>query len=192
MPKIILERGNISNFEGDAIICYSDTDISYKRNNLILQSLKYPNQEGYKNIVRSKLFGNEKEDKSKLLKELSAIGHVEIGNAVITKAYDFNVRHFIFVPYIDHDNESNHINSILLHQALRSAFTLATVYDVKRIAVPILRIKIPKKEFLDKIFSDLFEKKSQKILAEDEVLNITTAIAREFTNKSLQEIVTYR
>jgi len=192
MPKIILEAGDISKFEGDAIVCYCDTDISYKKSNVILQSLKYPSQRGYRSIVKSRLSGDEKEGKNKLLTELAAIGYVNLGNAVITKAYDFKVKYFIFVPYIDFDDESNHIDSILLHQALRSAFTLATIYDIKRLAIPILRIKIPKKEFIDRILSGIIEYKAVKTLSEYEVLSVTVAIAKEFANQSLREVVIYR
>lgn len=191
MVKITLGNGAISEFEGDAIVSFCDTDISYAKNNPILQLLKYPNQEGYKNLVKSKLFASEKEGKNKLLKELSAIGYVSIGNAIITKAYDFNVKNFIFIPFIDHDEEGNHITSVLLHQALRSAFTLATLYGLKTLAIPALRIRVPKQELMDRMMS-IFDNKPRKALTDDEIFNIVITISKEFDKQSLEEVIVYR
>lgn len=192
MPQILLETDSIGNFKGDGIFCYCDVDLSKNKNNQLLQILKYPNQEGYKNTIKSKILNSNKNSKSDLLKELSAIGEIQIGNAVITKAYELNAKYFIFIPYMDSEDINNHITSVSLHQALRSAFSLASLYNLSRVAVPILKIKIPKKDTFEKLLSLLWETKSPKTMTEDEILNIIIAISKEFSNSSLKEVVIYK
>jgi len=143
-------------------------------------------------MVVNQSYERNKEQENLLLKELSAIGFCEIGNAVITKAYGLDVKHFIFVPYIDNESPDNRINYVLFHHALRSAFTLANLYDIKRLAIPTLRAKVPKKEFMDKIIAGVFETKKQDLLNEKELTDITVAIAKEFESQSLEEIFIYR
>ena len=193
MAKIVLESGSILSFKGDALICFCDSDLTFKKNNPILQffSAKTRANSSQKMVVNQS-YEQNKEEEDLLLKELSAIGSCDIGNAVITKAYGLEVKHFIFVPYIDHDNSDNRINYVLFHHALRSAFTLANLYDIKRLAIPTLRAKVAKKEFMDKIIAGVFETKKQDLLNEKELTDITVAIAKEFENQSMQEIVIYR
>ena len=193
MAKIILESGSILSFKGDALICFCDSDLTFKKNNPILQffSAKTRANSSQKMVVNQS-YEKNKEEEDLLLKELSAIGSCEIGNAVITKAYGLGVKHFIFVPYIDNENPDNRINYVLFHHALRSAFTLANLYDIKRLAIPTLRAKVAKKEFMDKIIDGVFETKKQDLLNEKELTDITVAIIKEFENQSMQEIVIYR
>jgi len=193
MAKIILESGSILSFKGDALICFCDSDLTFKKNNPILQffSAKTRANSSQKMVVNQSYEQNKGQEDT-LLKELSAIGSCEIGNAVITKAYGLDVKHFIFVPYIDNENPDNRINYVLFHHALRSAFTLADLYDIKRLAIPTLRAKVAKKEFMDKIIDGVFETKKQDLLNEKELTDITVAIIKEFENQSMQEIVIYR
>ncbi len=192
MPKIILETDRINTFSGDAIFCFCDKDLANKKYNQLLQIIKYPNQEGYRDTVRSKLLNNDKNSKADLLKEIAAIGEINIGNAVITNGYELSSKYFIFIPYIDSNDPSNHITSVTLHQALRSAFLLACVYKLNRVAIPMLKIRIPKKSYFDKLMSLIFENKSPRLMSDDEILNITIAISKEFTNSSLKEVVIYK
>lgn len=193
MTKIILESGNILSFKGDALICFCDSDLTLKKNNRILQTFfeKTKLNSSQKNVI-NKSYSQSKEQEDNLLKELSAIGFCEIGNAVITKAYDIDVKHFIFVPYINNDNPNDKLNFVLFHRALRSAFTLANLYGVKRLAVPILRTKIAKKEFMDKVMSQVFDTTKKEILSEKELTDIIIAISKEFENQSLEEVFIYR
>lgn len=193
MTKIILESENILSFRGDALICFCDSDLTLKKNNRILQTFfeKTKLNSSQKNVI-NKSYSQSKEWEDNLLKELSAIGFCEIGNAVITKAYDIDVRHFIFVPYINSDNPNDKLNFVLFHRAIRSAFTLANLYGVKSLAVPILRTKIAKKEFMDKVISQVFDTKSKEVLSEKELTDIIIAISKEFENQSLEEIFIYR
>lgn len=193
MIKIILESGNILSFRGDALICFCDSDLTLKKNNRILQTFfeKTKINSSQKNVI-NKSYSQSKEWEDNLLKELSAIGFCEIGNAVITKAYDIVVKHFIFVPYIDNDNSDNKLNFVLFHRALRSAFTLANLYGVKSLAVPVLRTKIPKKELMDKVISQVFDTKKETTLNEKELTDIIVAISKEFEGQTLEEIFIYR
>lgn len=193
MAKIILESSNILSFKGDALICFCDSDLTLKKYNPILQAFfeKTKSDSSQKNVV-NKSYSQSKEQEDNLLKELSSIGFCEMGNAVITKAYDIEVKNFIFIPYLDSDNSENKLNFVLFHHALRAAFTLANLYDVKRLAIPIPRIKVPKKEFMDKIVSGVFELKKKETLGEKELTDIITAVSKEFESQSLQEILIYR
>ena len=193
MTKILIESGNILTFQGDALICFCDSDITYKRNNPILQTFaeNTKSNASYKKVINQSYLQN-KECEDNLLKELSAIGYCEIGNAVITKSYILNIKHFIFVPYVDHDNSENRLNYILFHQALRSAFTLANLYDIKRLAIPIPKSKFQKKDFMDKIFAEILSTNKGKGLDEKELTDIIIAITKEFVNQSLQEVFIYR
>ncbi len=193
MAKIILESGSILSFKGDALICFCDSDLTLKKNNRILQTFfeKTKLNSSQKNVI-NKSYGQSKEREDNLLKELSAIGFCEIGNAVITKAYDIDVKHFIFVPYIDNDNPNDKLNFVLFHRALRSAFTLANLYGVKSLAVPILRTKIAKKELMDKVISQVFDTKKETTLNEKELTDIIVAISKEFEGQTLEEIFIYR
>lgn len=193
MIKIILESGNILSFKGDALICFCDSDLTLKKNNRILQAFaaKTKLNSSQKNVI-NKSYSQSKEQEDNLLKELSAIGFCEIGNAVITKAYDIDVKHFIFVPYVDNDNPNNKLNFVLFHRALRSAFALANLYGVKSLAVPILRTKIAKKEFMDKVISQVFDTKKETTLNEKELTDIIIAISKEFEGQTLEKIFIYR
>ncbi|PJC54891.1 MAG: hypothetical protein CO028_00080 [Candidatus Levybacteria bacterium CG_4_9_14_0_2_um_filter_35_21] len=193
MAKIILESGSILFFKGDALICFCDSDLTLKKNNPVLQffSAKTRVNSSQKNVV-NKSYTQSKDQEDNLLKELSAIGFCEIGNAVITKAYDIDVKHFIFAPYIDNDNPDDKLNFVLFHRALRSAFALANLYGVKSLAVPILRTKIVKKEFMDKVISQVFDAKKDITLNEKELTDIIIAISKEFQNQTLEEIFIYR
>jgi len=179
MAKIVLESGSILSFKGDALICFCDSDLTFKKNNPMLQffSAKTRANSSQKMVVNQS-YEQNKEEEDLLLKELSAIGSCKIGNAVITKAYGLNVKNFIFVPYIDNDNQDNRINYVLFHHALRSAFTLANLYGIKRLAIPTLRAKVAKKEFMNKIIAGVFETKKQDLLNEKELTDITVAIVK--------------
>lgn len=193
MAKVTIESGNILSFQGDAFVCFCDSELTYKKNNPILQAFDQNTKanNSYQKVV-SQLYNKNKECEDSLNKELSSIGYCEIGNAVITKALGLRVKNILFVPYVDQNNPQTTLTHVLFHKALRAAFTLAVVYNAKTLAIPILRKKIPKREFFDKLFSGVFEVKPRKSLTEEETLNITIAIAKEFDNQSLQEVVIYR
>jgi len=193
MAKIILESGNILSFKGDALICFCDSDLTVRKNNPILSAFAAKTKSNSsQKLVINRSYAQSKEQEDNLLKELSAIGFCEIGNAVITKAYDIDVKHFIFAPYINNDDSDDRLNFVLIHRALRSAFTLANLYGAKSLAVPIIRTKIAKKEFMDKVISQVFDTKKEVTLNEKELTDIIIAISKEFEGQSLEEIFIYR
>ncbi|HUD44911.1 MAG TPA: macro domain-containing protein [Patescibacteria group bacterium] len=193
MPKIILGSGSISRFTGDAVVVPSDTDLTYKKSNRILQYLAYGSDTdySYKKISKEER-EKRKECEVHLLKELSGIGHIELGHAVITKSYGLPVTNLIFLPYEDHDSPDEILDSVTLHQATRAAFTLATLYNVKTIAIPIIKKHFRKKDMINDFITRIFNKEALKILSEDEIMNIMIGVSREYNNTSLEEITLYR
>lgn len=176
MPKITLQTGDISSFSGDAIIVPSDVAITNKRANRTVEKIL-------------------EKGGSDLLSEASVIGYCEIGNAVRTKGYDLDIQHIIFLPYVDSENPDNTIDITQLHLAFRSAFTLASLYEVKTLAVPLLRFK-RNRSFKDKLlnfeFLDLLSDHSQhEAFREGEVEDIIMAVSSEF-EQSIQEVVIYK
>lgn len=173
MPEIKLQNGEIAGFKGDAIICPSDVNLTDKESNKWIDSIL---------------------DKagSDLTKELSAIGYAEIGNAVITKAYDLKVKHLIFLPIADQEDEKHKLDFILFHQAMRAAFNLATLYDLKSLAVPLFSLKRPKEDFFSNLIKSLFGNENEKELTKEGMMDIIIGILREYKNTSLETITIYR
>lgn len=178
VPKITLINGNITSFEGDAIVIPSDAELSNKKANKIVEA-----------VLEA---GN-----NDLIKEISSIGYCEFGNAVITQGYNLKAKHLIFLPYSDSSNKENRIDFILLHKALRSVFTLASLYSVNTLAIPIFRFKIIKLNFIEKILNfkilrTLFETKENNGLRENEVEDIIISVSSEFKNTSIKEVYIYK
>jgi len=193
MPKITIEKGNINSFSGDAIVVPCDTDLTYKKGNAVIQYFSdvERNNDDYRQVIDSTL-GKIRESESNLLKELSAIGYCELDNAIITKAYLFGVKNFIFMPFFDHNNQENKMNFVLLHQSLRSAFNLASIYGIKTLAISLPSPKFPKEEVFIKFVKSLFEIKPKKGLQNEEMMNIIIGVSEEYANSSLKEISIYR
>jgi len=172
MLKITLETGDMTNFSGDAIIVPSDVELSYSKTTLNIKR------------ILQKAGGG-------LLEELAAIGYAEVGNAVITNGYKLKVKHLIFMPFTCHQEAENKISSTQFHQSLKSAFTLAKIYKVKTLAIPLLPRQAQKKNPLEKLVDILFGGKFEAHIKADEMMDIITAIARE--NKSvLEKVAVYR
>ncbi len=193
MIKITIASGNILSFQGDALICFCDSDLTCKKSNPILQVFDRNTQahDSCQEVI-DQSFSRNKEYEDNLVKELTSIGYCALGNAVIAQGLGLRVKNLIFVPYVNHNDPQDAFSYVLFHQALRSALNLAVVYNAKTLAIPILRNKIPKGEFINKIFSGIFETKQRESLSEEETWNITTAIVREFDNQSIQEVFVYR
>jgi len=193
MSKITIAKGNITSFKGDAFIIPCDTDLTYKKGNAIIQyfvDISRKN-DGYTHVVNA-TWNRAKEYESNLLKELASIGNCEIGNAVITKAYLFDVKHFIFMPFFNHNEPENKMDFVLLHQALRSALNLATLYEIKTLAIPLPVLHFPKEEVFTKFVKSLFEITSKKTLQNEEMMDIIMGVSEEYKNTSLEEIEIYR
>lgn len=193
MPKIILGSGDITRFKGDAAIIPCDVDLNYKRSNRILQYLAY----GSDTLLRYKRLSKEESEKRKecekhLLKELSAIGRVTLGHAVITQSYGLGVKHFIFFPFEDYENPDEILNSNILHQATRAAFSLAVLYKLETLAIPLIKKRFRKRDMLNDFILSLFTKKSPQVLSDEDIMNIFIVVSKEYENTCLKEITLYR
>ena len=173
MPKLSLRRGVLSGFQGDVVVVPSDVDLTYQKAN---------------GAVRAVLEGGG----PNLLKELSAIGYGEVGNAVITKGYSLKAKHAIFLPYTDRNNGESKLNLVLLHQALRNAFNLARLYEAKTLAIDLAPLRARRRTLMQRVLSKVMEiGPSEEGLTTDEIIDVVTGVAEEY-KKTLKEIVIYR
>jgi len=172
MSDITLKTGKIVNFVGDAILCPCDLDLTYSKPGTVLKPI----------------FQNAGKD---LLKELSVIGYCEIGNAVITNGYDLKVKHLIFMPISDSNNEVGKMDSNQLHQSLKSAFTLADLYKVKTLAMPLFSVRQRRMKLLDIISNTLSGNVDAKTISNQEIFNIITTLSGEQNCQSLKKISLY-
>ena len=173
MPKISLQRGVLSGFQGDVVVVPSDVDLTYQKAN---------------GAVRAVLESGGPD----LLKELSAIGYGEVGNAIITKGYGLNAKHAIFLPYTDRSNGESKLDLVLLHQALRNAFNLARLYEAKTLAIDLAPLRARRRTLMQRVLSKVMEiGPSEEGLTTDEIIDVVTGVAEEY-KKTLKEIVIYR
>jgi len=171
-PKTYLVKGNILEFDGDAIICPCFTDLTYYKESKLMKTLM-------------ELAGKDLE------RELSSIGFCEVGNAVITKGYDLKVKNIIFLPYKDKENPNEAIDFIFLHKAFRNTFTLATLYGLKRLAIAPIPIGYKKREFFHKTLINLGLERKEVYLQPHEITDIAMGILDEYKGE-IEELVIYK
>ena len=168
-----MQRGKISDFEGDAIVIPCDVDLTYERAN---------------GAVKDVL----EKGGTDLLKEVLAIGLCDVGHAVITKAYgELKVKNVIFMAYTGQEDSENQADFVLLHQALRNVFDLAVLYKVKTIAIDIAPLRAGKENLLRRALSKVLETEPPRKLTTDEMMDIVMSISGGY-KKTLKEIVIYR
>src|SRR3989344_4025058 len=131
--NIQLATGKLTDFRGDAIICGSVTDLTATTNKNVKELLEMAGKG--------------------LEAELLAIGYCALGNSIITRGHDLKIKHIIFVPIKDSFDPDNLMNFTLLHQAIRSALTLANIYKIKTLAMPMLNPGFKKRSLVDKIMA---------------------------------------
>jgi hypothetical protein len=168
VPKIIPCSRNIATFRGDVLIVNCDSDITSRKGSLVSAVLK----KGGENLIN----------------ELAAINYCGLGNSVITQGYELGVRNIVFMP-IHEQIQNTEINLITLHHALRCAFLLASLYSAKTVAIPLFKLQTQPtgpRSLLD-VF--LFKEEDR---CNDEVLTVIKAVAKDFKNSSIQEILIYR
>ncbi|MCG2689354.1 macro domain-containing protein [Candidatus Parcubacteria bacterium] len=171
-PKTYLVKGNILDFDGDAIICPCFTDPTYCKESKLLRTL-------------FELAGKDLE------KELSSVGFCEVGNAVITKGYGLKVRNIIFLPYKEKESPDDAIDFIFLHKSFRNAFSLASLYGLKTIAMKPTPIEYKKQGRLYRFLVKLGLEKEERFLQPHEVVDIATGILDECKGK-INELVIYK
>lgn len=172
MAKITLSDGDITKYSGDALIVPCDSELTF-----------------YKGSQRlTKLLEVAGED---LLKELSAIGYCEIGNAVITKGHNLKVKHLIFLPYKEHSSPENIIDNVLFHQALRSSFTLAQIYGVKSLAISLIHYK-EQKDRLKRLVRSVFMENKNEPMTYEQIMDIVVGVQKEQANSAIKYITIYK
>ncbi|MFH1565828.1 MAG: macro domain-containing protein [bacterium] len=171
MLKFALLTGNIVDYTGDAIICPCDVELSDDKFNSIVKDVL--DQAG-----------------TDLLTELSAIGFCGIGHAVIVGGYKLNVKSIIFYPYKDSNNPNEHIDSILMHQAIKAVFSLVRLYHIKKLAISLPLIRRKKKNIFERLLDTFSNPKEDSFLNTEQIMCIVTAIAKE--NEELKEVSIFR
>lgn len=187
--NIQISTNDITDFEGDVIVVPCDSELTYTK--LFSPNSKYPlfRHESNKSLIKN-LF--EKAG-TELLQELTAIGHVEIGYAVVTQGYELKAKNIIFLPISDHNNEESRVNFIGLHQALRAAFDLACLYKSKSVAIASINIPIKRKNFFVSLWNKYFGANDEaEALGGDEIQNIIISTSKNLENSSIKEIVIYK
>jgi len=171
--NVVFLRGNILDFKGDAIICPCCTELTFIDRSELLKSI-------------SNIAGDD------LLKELCAIGYCNIGNVVITKGYNLQVKNIIHVPYIDR-SETEVITFTELHEAIRNAFDLAVLYGLKKIAIvpfPLKPDETPVKNNSKKWLSWIGYQKRNRELSSKESVDIITGLFNGYKNQ-IEELTVY-
>lgn len=159
-------------FEGDGIVVPCDSDLTYRKVN---------------DIVRDVYVGAG----NKLWEELADVAYCEIGHVVITQGWDLKAKHLIFLPYTDREDKTNRMNYILLHQAVRSALSLASLYGLRTLAIPITHNLLSKRQnLINRMVSKVFGTEDEDQTTEAE--NIIEGIAQSFENESLKEVFLFQ
>lgn len=84
------------------------------------------------------------------------------------------------------------MDSKLLHQAIRSALTLANIYKIKSLALPMLNPGIKRRSVWGKIVAKFTGNDQPKPLTDDEVLSIIMSVAKDFEKSSIKEISIFK
>lgn len=171
--NISIKTADISDFEGDVIIIPCDSDLTYRRTGIVPKIL----EKG----------GND------LLRELTATGFCEIGNAVIVQGYELKTKHIIFMPITDRSNEEYRLNYVGLHQSLRAAFDLAELYKSKSVAVAGIHVPIKRSNLFTSLYNKYFGGNDEvKALSDGEAEDIIISSSKNFENSTIKELVIYK
>ncbi len=187
--NIQLATGDITDFAGDVIIVPCDSDLTFTKS--FSPNPNYPlfTHESKKSLIKSLL---EKAGKE-LVSEITAIGYIEVGYAVITKGYELKTRNVIFMPITDHNNEEFRINYVILHQSLKAAFTLADLYKARSIAIASIYIPNKRKNFFVSIWDKYFRDNGEtQGLGSDEIEDIIISTSKNLENSTIEELAIYK
>ena len=169
--KVNQNDGKLIDFAGDGIVVPCDVDLTYRKVSDVVRDL-------YVNA------GN------RLWEELADIGYVEIGHVVMTQGYNLKAKHLIFLPYTDREDKARRMNYILLHQAIRSTLSLASLYGLRTLAIPIIpKVLSKKRNLITLAVSKVFNTDDEDQTTEAE--NIIEGIVKSFKSESLKEVFLY-
>lgn len=187
--NIQIATEDIVDFTGDMIIIPCDSELSYTRS--FFPNPKYPlfTHESKKSLIKKVIDKAGKE----LIRELTAIGYCEMGFAIIVQGYGLKAKHIIFMPVTDHNNEEARINYVGLHQSLRAAFELVSLYKAKSVAIAGIHIPVRRKNFFISLWDIYFGDKGEvKALSDSEIEDIIISISKNLGNSSIKEISLYK
>lgn len=171
--NIQIATGDITEFSGDVIIVPCDSELTNKKMGIVPKIL----EKGGNDLVR----------------ELTAIGYIAVGYAVIVQGYELKARHLIFMPVADHNNEQARINYVGLHQSLKAAFTLADLYKAKSVAIAGIHIPSKRKNFFISIWNKYFgDNGVTKTLSDSEVEDIIISTSKNFKDSSIKDLIIYK
>jgi hypothetical protein len=119
-------------------------------------------------------------DLTGLPQELSSIGFCELGHAIITRGSTKETSHTIFIPVIDSQNPENRMSLPFLHQAIRSALTLAKIYEVKGIVVELPSWKEEKTIYNIKSWGVSLKKMTKPPINRDNVKSVINSVSKEY------------
>lgn len=155
-------------FEGDGIVIPSDVELTHKKANTFVKDA----------IAKAG---------SGLSEELADIGYCEIGYIVMTQGYSLPAKKLIFMPYMDRDDNLRKMDYLQLHQAIRSSLSLASLYGLRTLAIPVIRNLLSKRENLvGRVVSKVFDTKDGDQTSEAE--SIIEGISKGFESESLKEV----
>lgn len=187
--KIQIATGDITDFEGDVIIVPCDSELTYTKSVTPNPNYILFKHESKKSLIRN-LF--EKAGKE-LVKEVSTIGFCEMGYAVTVQGYELKARNIILMPISDHNNEGDRINYVVLHQSLRAAFDLASLYKAKSVAIASIHIPNKRKNFFVSLWDSYFGDSSGiRPLSDSEVEDIIISTSKNLENSTIKNIFIYK
>lgn len=170
---IRIATGDITDFAGDIIIVPSDSDLTYKKTGILPKIL----EKAGKDLVR----------------ELTDIGYIEVGYAVVVQGYELKAKHIIFMPVADHNNDEARINYVGLHQSIRSAFDLASLYKARSVAIAGIHIPSKRKNFFVSLWDKYFGNNNGiKALSDSEVEDIVISTSKNLENSTIKELIIYK
>ena len=171
--NIQIATGDVTDFTGDVIIIPCDSDLTYRKTGILPKILETGGKD--------------------LLKELTAIGYVEVGYAVMVQGYELKAKHLIFMPVADHNNEESRINYVGLHQSLRASFDLASLYKAKSVAIAGIHIPSKRKNFFVHLWNKYFgDNGENKTLSDSETEDIVISTSKNFEKSTIKELVIYK
>ena len=85
------------------------------------------------------------------------------------------------------------MNYVGLHQSLNAAFTLASLYQAKSVAIAGIHIPIKRKNLFINLWGKYFGDKGEvKALSDSEVEDIIISTSKNLENSSIKEILLYK
>lgn len=185
----IATDGDITDFEGDVIIVPCDSELTFTKSHTPNPNYPLFTHESKKSLIKNIFDKAGKE----LVRELSVIGYIEVGSAVIVQGYKLRARNIIFMPITDLTNNTAQINHISLHKSLRAAFTLVNLYKAKSVAIASIYLPNKKNSYFKSLWNKfLGDSNETKHLSSSEIEDIIISIFKDLVGSPSNELVIYK